>query len=218
LRIGFGTDFYCEEEFIINVLFYCTSLGLAPALNNVQKNCPVDRTYPIDFVWNDAVAIAKENKGIKNLLIACHGVFEGITGSKELVPGFGISLGTGITSKNVSLTKKLQRQVSNIYIFACGGASEPSKLDQLEGGTQSPHPSIVPNNRFICSQMSDYTEANVFASVDYQEFERNKGGIFTAPSFNFGKWEGKVEKFIPGKPPVDVTNRMHLFGNETGDE
>lgn len=202
---------------MINALVFCRSLGVAPSLQNVQRFHWVYRSHPIEQILNWMEKTAIENNGIKNLLIACHGGHAYVNGSEDLVGGFGILLGTGLHEGNVHLMKKLQRKVSNIYLYSCGAAAEPSKLDQIKGELQCINPNYIKNNRRMCSKMSDYTEANVYASDTFQEYHKLRKFIFWE-TFDLGTWEGKVEKFVPGKPPIDVTGRMHTFGNETGDE
>jgi|GEM_PF-6837213 len=63
--------------------------------------------------------------------------------------------------------------------------------------------------------MAAWTEANVYASPNQQTFSP-PNAFFC--DFNFGAWEGTVQKFTPYGNVTDVTSRMHKFGEETGDE
>jgi hypothetical protein len=60
--------------------------------------------------------------------------------------------------------------------------------------------------------MAAYAEANVYASASLQSFDTSR----ITGRFDFGKWEGTVEKFTPQGRIENVTKRMKHFGYETG--
>jgi hypothetical protein len=206
---------------MFNMLIHCTSLGNTPHIRNVHNSFAVEKDkHPIEHVWDWTATCAQRNGLIKNLLIACHGGYV-FPNKCSLKPnetekgGFGIKLGTGISTYNVQLTQKLMNKVSNIYLFVCGGAADSANEDiELEGIPFCVHPDFISNNRKTCSLMAAHTQANVYASTASQAFNISRW----TGRFDFGAWEGKVEKFTPGGGIVDVTGRMRDFGDEAGDE
>jgi hypothetical protein len=199
---------------MFNMLVHCTTLGATPHMSNIHNSFAVQPTHPIEHVWDWVATCSDRNGRIKNLLIACHGGYTELDNVPGLSGGFGIHLGTGLHKKNVHLTRKLLGKVSNIYMFVCGGSKQiPDNLEsQLDNA--SVHPDFAPNNRQVCFDMAAYAEANVYASPALQKF----GNSFFLDRFDFGAWEGTVEKFSPYGGVTNVTSRMNAFGQETGSE
>jgi hypothetical protein len=201
---------------MINMLIHSAELGKTPALKSVQNSFRVEKDHPISHIWDWTASCSDKHKGIKNLLIACHGLYSKLEGTNKTAGGFGIELGTGIHKFNIDLIKKLQGKVSNIYLYVCGAAiaMDQTNLDKLKDTNQSFHPDYVTDNRVLCSQMAGFTEANVYASSEMQDYNDYWGFL----AFDFKTWEGKVEKFTPQGAIVDVTSRMNPFGKEIGNE
>ena len=210
---------------MFNMLIHCESLGITPTafkknIHNSYAVTPANEKKhhsgtPIVHIWDWTAECARRNGNIKNLLIACHGGYADKEKSQKQQGVLGIKLGSGLFTWNIASIGKLARRVSNIYLYVCGGAEDPLKPDiLLEGATQSVHPDYATSNRTTCSLMAAHTEANVYASADLQSFDKSR---FTG-RFDFGKWEGKVEKFTPQGRIEDVTKRMNGFGYETGNE
>ena len=192
---------------MFNMLIHCTTLGSTPHISNIHNSFAVTPETPIEHVWNWTATCAQRNGSVKNLLIACHGLYWKLAGAST--GGLGIKLGTGIYKDNIHLTAKLQPWVYNIYLFVCGGSASPENLESDEL-SMSINPDYVTNNRRICADMAAYTEANVFASSSLQTFSTSRW----TGRFDFGAWEGKVEKFSPYGGVTDVTSRMNDFGEE----
>jgi hypothetical protein len=199
---------------MFNMLVHCASLGNTPNISNIHNSFKVSESHPIEHVWDWVAACSDRNGRIKNLLIACHGGYADLDNTQGPAGGFGILLGTGITKYNVQLTRKLLGRVSNIYMFVCGGGRQiPDNLESSMSQS-SWHPDYANNNRQICMDIAAYSEANVYASSEIQKY----GNSFWLDRFDFGAWEGKVEKFSPYGGVTDVTSRMQAFGKESGNE
>ena len=194
---------------MFNMLVHCTTLGNTPHISNIHNSFRVEPTMPVEHVWDWTATCAQRNGSIKNLLIACHGAYVGLD-SNKMAPGFGIKLGTGIYKFNVQLTQKLLGKVSNIYLYVCGAAAEtPANLEYGEG-SMSINPNYVTNNRQMCFDIASFAEANVFASTSLQTFSTSRW----TGRFDFGAWEGTVEKFSPYGSVTNATSNMHDFGAE----
>lgn len=197
-----------------NMLIFCDSFG------HPQKNIKIDYYIvaaqditPIELLWEWTVERSQKVGGIDNLLIACHGRYEGNHTIAER-GGWGIRLGTGLDQKNVIGTNKLDGFVKNIYLYVCGGGREPNPA-LLAPGTNY---SDFAHNRWTCRQMAYFSRCNVYASQGIESADTNAWNWDFERRFDFGKWEGKVEKFTPHWEVIDVTSRMTSFGNETGNE
>jgi hypothetical protein len=199
---------------MFNMLVHCTTLGATPHISNIHNSFAVEPTHPIEHVWDWTATCAQKNGLIKNLLIACHGIYTTLDNSKGLVGGFGIALGSGINRRNIHLTRKLLGKVSNIYLYVCGAAQNIPDNLEYDMGKSSVNPDYVTNNRQICFDMAAYTEAHVYASNALQNFSRS----YFFNRFDFGAWEGTVEKFSPYGGVTNVTSRINSFGQETGNE
>src|SRR5688572_31707371 len=106
---------------MFNMLIHCTTLGSTPHISNIHNSFAVTPETPIEHIWNWTATCAQRNGSIKNLLIACHGLYWKLAGAST--GGLGIKLGTGLYKDNVHLTAKLQPWVYNIYLYVCGGSA-----------------------------------------------------------------------------------------------
>lgn len=209
---------------MLNMLIHDKSFGSTPKFPNIQNSYPVDcgtekAATPIEHIWNWAAECSRINGGINNLLIACHGGYlMQCNKARENEGGFGIKLGTGINLLNVHLTKALAGRVKNIFFYVCGAARTPDY--NLAAPDEKDELAKSYNNRLMMMRMADYTRCNIYAPTDEQRkiiYSKKREG------FDFGAWEGTVEKFVyidrgKGKGGIvsvnNVTLMMHNFGEE----
>ena len=153
-----------------------------------QNTYQVDQTTSTRHIVDWVQTYSQGQNGLDQLIVMCHGYASGM--------GFeGLQLGEqNLTISNVVLTnawKTARPLVRNIYLYACGPATE-----SLLGNPAT-------DGRRFCGELALWSGAYVYAADAIQWYSRvrtgwqrlfgtNEGG-----TIDFGRWEGQVYRFSP---------------------